>query len=241
MSLTVATHTGSTTPIPSSLKRNFFSSAQNVDTTPVALASTTPALREAFILFAESLEPIRDRATVRLVLGSDLTRPTLVWNAAISGRPVLVLRVGEAAPIDLEAADALTVFETIRCELGVPQKELLAATGIKHRTFYSWKRSTLRPRSSSLGRLWNLADALVDLRETLERPVGAWLHSSNERMALFKAGRFEDLVDLAVAMPKPPEKAQGTSHRIGIATDVGVPLVKTNKPKVSVVRRGARR
>lgn len=243
MSMTVTSHLGAATPMLPSLKWDLFSGAteEDVDTTPVALEPTAPALRDAFIHFSESLGPIHDLEVVRVILGGDSYHPTLISNAAMSGR-VVVLRVGETPRVDPDTADALTVFEQIRDELGVTQKDLLAATGIKRRTYYSWKDpSTPRPRPSSLGRLWNLADALVDLREALERPVAAWLHSSAERMAAFKEGRFEDLVDLAVAMPKPTGKAQGTSHRIGVAADVEVPVVKTGKPKVAVVERGARR
>jgi hypothetical protein len=82
---------------------------------------------------------------------------------------------------------------------------------------------------------------LVDLRETLERPVAAWLHASPERMAAFKEGRFEDLVDLAVTMSRPSQPAHGTSRRIGVATDVEVPIVKTGKPEVTAVERGIQR
>lgn len=240
MSMTVASHVGAATPILPSLKWDLFSgdAEEDVDTTPVALEPTTPALRDAFIRFSETLEPIHDLEVVRVVLGGDSRHLTLISNASMSGR-LVVVRVGEAPRVDPDTADALTVFERIRDELGVTQKDLLAATGIKRRTFYSWKdTSTPRPRPSSLGRLWNLADALVDLREVLERPIAAWLHSSPERLAAFKEGRFEEIVDSAVAMPHPTEKAQGSSRRIGVAADVEVPLMKTGKPKVAVIERG---
>jgi hypothetical protein len=243
MSMTVTSHVGAATPMFPSVKWDLFSGAleEDPDPTPVALNPTAPALRDAFIRFSETLEPIHDLELVRVVLGGDSRCPTLISNGSMSGR-VVVVRVGETPRVDPDTADALTVFERIQNELGVTQKDLLVATGIKRRTFYSWKDpSTPRPRPSSLGRLWHLADALVDLRETLERPAAAWLHSSVERMTALKEGRFEDLVELAVAMPKPTEKAQGTSHRIGVAADVEVPVVKTGKPKVTVVERGSRR
>ncbi|WP_125613016.1 hypothetical protein [Specibacter cremeus] len=218
------------------------------DATPIALDPTAPALREAFILFAETLEPIRDQETVRIVRRGDARYPTFISNSYVSG-PMFVLMVGDpskpfgtASQCDPETPDPLAVFERIQGELRVTQKDLFAATGIKRRTFYSWKDpSTPRPRPSSLGRLWHLADALEDLRETLDRPVAVWLHSSSERMTAFKAGHFEDLVDLAVAMPKPAEKTHGTSRRLGVASDVEVPIVRTGRPKVSVVERGVRR
>lgn len=243
MSMTVTSHVGTATPMLPSPKWDRFSGGleEDVDTTPVALEPTAPALREAVIRFSETLEPIHDLELVRVVLGGDPRCPTLISNAPMSGR-VVVVRVGETPRVDPDTADALTVFEHVQNELGITQKDLLTATGIKRRTFYSWKDpSTPRPRPSSLGSLWHLADALVDLREVLERPVAAWLHSSTDRMAALKEGRFEDLVDLAIAMPKRTGKAQGTSQRIGVAADVEVPVVKTGKAKTTVVERGARR
>jgi len=243
MFMTVTSHVGAATPMLPNLKWDLFARAAEDDvyTTPVSLASTAPALREAFVQFSETLEPVHDLEVVRVVLGGGSRWPTLISNASMSGR-LVVVRVGETPKVDPDTADALTVFEHMRNELGVTQKDLFVATGIKRRTFYSWSDpSTPRPRPSSLGRLWSLADALVDLREALERPVAAWLHSSAERMAAFKEGRFEDLVEIAVAMPKPTGKAQGTSHRIGVAADVEFPVVKTGRPKVTVVKRGTRR
>ena len=134
------------------------------------------------------------------------------------------------------------MFDRIQDELAVAQKELLTATGIKRRTYYSWRNPAApRPRPTSLGRLWRLADALVDLRETLERPVAAWLHASPERIAAFKEGRFEDLVDLAVAMSKPSQPTHGMSRRIGVAADIEMPIVKTGRLTVTAVERGTER
>lgn len=224
-------------------------SAEKVsEATPIALDPTTPALREAFILFAESLEPIHDHETVRIVRGGDSQYPTFISSAYVSG-PMFVLTVGNRSKaLDMTSLlhsgtpNALAVFDRVQKALGVTQKDLLSATGIKRRTFYSWKDpSTPRPRPSSLGRLWHLVDALEDLRETLDRPVAAWLHSSSERMAAFRAGRFEYLVDLAVTLPKPAKKAYGTSRKLGVASDIEVPIVKTGMPKVTMVERGIQR
>ncbi|HWJ65118.1 MAG TPA: hypothetical protein VNT31_00430 [Nocardioides sp.] len=241
--MTVTAHVGAATPMFPTPKWEFLSGSQeeDVDTTPVSLEGIAPALRDAVIRFSETLEPIHDREFVRVVLGGDSRYPTLMSNAPMCGRVVLV-KVGETVRTDPDSADPLTVFEQIQNELGITQKDLLVATGIKRRTFYSWKDpSTPRPRPSSLGRLWHLADALVDLREVLPRPVAAWLHSSSDRMAALKEGRFEDLVDLAVSMPKATGKTSGTSRRIGVVADVEVPVVKTGKARTTVVERGARR
>jgi hypothetical protein len=243
MTMAITSRLGSATPLLPSLKWDTFarSAQEELDSTPVSLTPTAPALREAFVRFSETFEPVHDHEIVRVVLGGDAYRSTLFGRASVAGR-VIIVSVGETPEVNPDTADALAVFERIQTELAVSQKDLLVAVGIKRRTYYSWKNpSTPRPRPSSLGRLWHLADALVDLRDSLERPVAAWLHSAPERLAAFKEGRFEDLVDLAVAMPKPTGKSRGTSRRVGIAADVEVPVVKAVKPKVTLVERSVRR
>jgi hypothetical protein len=236
---TVMPYLGSATPwLPGPNWRGLGSVAEETSATPLALASTPSALREAVLKFSRTFEPLDDQETVRVTCAGGLGSRTLISSTAFSGT-LIFFRVGETSSIDPERADPLAVFDRIRDELAVAQKELLAAPGIRHRTYYSWKHLSMpRPRPSSLGRLWHLADALADLREALERPVASWLHASPERMAAFKEGRFEDLVDLAVTMPKPSQRAHGTSRRIGVAADVEVPIVKTGRPKVTAVERG---
>jgi hypothetical protein len=243
MSTTMVTpYIGSATPWLLSPKwRSPQPAAEPTEATPLALDPAAPALREAVRQFSEAFESFHDQESVRVVCAGNFGSRTLISNVAFSGR-LLVLKVGESSRVDREQPDPLIVFDRIQGELAVTQKELLAATGIRHRTYYSWRNLTMpRPRPASLGRLWHLADALVDLRETLERPVAAWIHASPERMAAFKEGRFEDLVDLAVTMPKPSQPAHGVSRRIGVAADVDMPVVKTGRPKVTAVERSTQR
>lgn len=224
------------------------SAEDDVDLTPLAVAPTVPALREAVLRFDETFSPIHDHETVRVLSGGDVRFRTWISNAYISG-PFQVVTIGEtssvrddASSVDPGTADPLAVFDRLQIELGVTQRDLLAATGIKRRTYYSWKKpNTPRPRPASLGALWHLADAMVDLREEIGRPVAAWLHALPEREAALREGRFENLVDLAAGMPRPSERATGTSRRLGVTPDVDVPIVKTGKPKVTVVQRGGRR
>ncbi|MBB6405082.1 hypothetical protein [Arthrobacter sp. AZCC_0090] len=220
--------------------------ADDIDLTPFALAPVVPALREAVQRFDETFNPIHDHETVRVVTGGDAR--TWISNIYIPG-PIHVVTIGRSASVeddasfvDPETAEPLAVFDRLQIELGITQKDLLAATGIKRRTYYSWKKpNTPRPRPASVGALWHLADTMVDLREEIDRPLAVWLHALPEREAALQEGRFDDLVDLAVAMPKPAKRAIGTSRRLGVSPDVDVPIVKTGKPKVTVVQRGGRR
>lgn len=240
MSTTMAIpYFGSATPrLPNPHKGLAQSIPEETESTPLALDTAAPALREALLQFSGKFGPLHPQERIRIACAGDFGR-ALISSASVPDQ-VLVFKVGETSRVDPEKADPLAVLDRIQDELAVTQKELLAATGIRRRTYYSWKNpATPRPRPSSLGRLWHLADALVDLRETLERPIAVWLHSSPERMAAFKEGRFDDLVDLGVAMSKPAQRARGFSQRIGLAADVEVPIVKTGRPKVTVVERGA--
>jgi hypothetical protein len=233
---------GSGTPwlFSQKLKRHHVAE-EEMDATPLSLGQTPPALREAVLQFSEALESFYDQEIIRVVCAGAIGARTLISDTSFSN-PVLVLKVGETTRVDPKRADPLKVFDQIQRELAVTQKELFAVTGIRRRTYYSWKKpGAPQPRSSSLGRLWHLADTLVDLRETLKRPIAAWIHSSAERLAALKEGRFEDLVDLAVAMPESSQRGHGTSRRVGIAADVDVPIVRAGRPKVTVVERGAQR
>jgi len=236
------------TPWLSTSDRGFRRPEDDIELTPLATAPVVPVLRDAVLRFDQTFNPIHDHETVRVLIGGDAPYRTWISNANLAG-PLQVVIIGEtssegnaASPVDPETADPLKVFDRLQIELGVTQKDLLAATGIKRRTYYSWKKpSTPRPRPRSLGALWHLADALVDLREEIGRPVAAWLHALPEREIALREGRFDDLVNLAVAMPRPEQRAMGTSRRLGVTPDIDVPIVRTARPKVTVIERGGRR
>jgi hypothetical protein len=239
---TVMSGFGSTTPwLPGTTSGRHHGVCEEIDATPLSLGQAPPALREAVLQFTEAFDGFNHQEIFRVVCAGALGARTLISSRSLSN-PVLVLEVGETSHDDPGRVDPLAVFDQIQGELAVTQKELLAATGIRRRTYYSWKKpSAPRPRPSSLGQLWRLADMLVDLRETLERPIAVWLHTSPEHMTAFREGRFEDLVDFAVAMPEPSKRGHGTSRRVGIAADVDVPIVKAGRPRVTVIERGAKR
>lgn len=233
---------GSTTPwLPSTKSGHHREAPEEIDATPLSLGQTPPALREAVLQFTEAFDSFYEQEIFRVVCAGALGARTLISSTSLSS-PVFVLEVGEISRVDPGKADSLAVFDQIQSELAVTQKELLAATGIKRRTYYSWKKPAApRPRPSSLGGLWRLADALVDLREMLERPIAVWLHTSPRRMAAFREGRFEDLVDFAVAMPESGKREHGTSRRVGVVADVDVPIVKAGRPRVTVIEAGSKR
>ena len=138
-------------------------------------------------------------------------------------------------PIANETADVVDAFERIRAELGLTQKEMFKATGISKRTFHSWsdKPAGTRPRVASLGRLWELADAVDDLRETLDQPLSRWLRGDKKRISALLEGRFDELVDLAVDRAPFPRREIGTSVYEGVAEYVETPIIRAGGPLVT--------
>lgn len=92
--------------------------------------------------------------------------------------------------------DPVVTIEGISQRLGVPVRDALKAAGISRSTFYSWKGSNeLRPRLSSQGRLWELAQTVDDLDETIPgvglRP---WFLADRRRMNMLRKGSFDALL-----------------------------------------------
>jgi hypothetical protein len=146
-----------------------------------------------------------------------------------------------AAPTRVnEMSDVLEAFEQVRAELGVTQKQMFKATGIKHRTYHSWKRKApdARPRAASQGQFWRLVDVLDDVREVVDRPLGQWLNGAGERLSAFVGGRFDDLVDLAVNRPSYPKRSMGDSFHVGIAENFDTPIIRTGKTNIIDVEDG---
>lgn len=214
----------------------------NKQHTPMSLATTAPAFREVVRTFSGALDPLGDHETLRVVrVVGGVSR--VVFSGWFPDVPLMSLRVADDPAEMLAVVDALAVFDQIRAELSVTLKDMFAATGIRSRTFHSWKRKapSARPRANSMGMLWRLAEAVDDLRNTLERPIAPWLHGDPARLAALKAGRFDDLVDLAANAEKRDGKSFGTALQTGIALDVDLPVVHTRKSKIAAVERNIAR
>jgi hypothetical protein len=138
---------GSNTPwLPSTKSGRHHETPEEIDATPLSLGQTPAALREAVLQFTEALDPFYDQEIFRVVCAGALGARTLISNRLLSSR-VLILEVGESSHVDPERVDPLAVFDQLQGELAVTQKELLAATGIRRRTYYSWKKPAApRPR-----------------------------------------------------------------------------------------------
>lgn len=103
-------------------------------------------------------------------------------------------------------SDTINAAETIDAIVKLvklPNKDVLAAAGVKKSTFYSWKQSKVpMPRLASQGRLWELAQFVEDLTELLGGPIGPWLLAEQIRRRLFITGRFDQLLEMLRSQPR---------------------------------------
>jgi hypothetical protein len=136
--------------------------------------------------------------------------------------------------------DAAACVQDLATALAIPVRDVLKIAGIKHRTFYSWAdQPGVRPRLASQGRLWELAQAVADLRENLGPNLVMWLHGSPDRLRLLRSGEFDALVSELVR-----EQVQGVerepvlrSGAVGTEED----LELTAGPRLTVRRGGGTR
>jgi hypothetical protein len=146
--------------------------------------SSSPGLRDVAAHFSGALDTWRREqvhvAIIKYLDGQTDLPGSALWMTA----PYTFIDTvrAETQSVD-ETADIVDAFEQLRTELGLTQKEMFKATGIRKRTFHSWadKHAGSRPRVASLGRLWELADAVDDLRNTVDQPLARWLRSDTQR------------------------------------------------------------
>jgi hypothetical protein len=96
------------------------------------------------------------------------------------------------------ASSAAETVESLASHLGVPVKDVLAAAGVKKRTFQHWKRNPrTRPRLGSQGQLWALAQSVEVLVERQGAGLAHWIAQEPARRELLRAGLHRDLVRAA--------------------------------------------
>lgn len=96
------------------------------------------------------------------------------------------------------ADDVVTTIRKLEMHLGLPLKDVLEGAAIKRSSFFLWEGNRrVRPRVASQGRLWELAQFVEDLEETVTGSVSTWLLSEPSRRRLFREGGFSELLDQA--------------------------------------------
>jgi len=210
------------------------------DWTPI-LGFTAPALRDAVTMFSGALDDLGRGVRISIVKGFNGQMDVLGTTLCLDP-PISYIGVPAATEDIDEMSDILDAFEHVRAEFGLTQREMFSATGIKKRTYHSWKRKPLgsRPRVASQGRFWRLVDAVEEIRDTVDRPLDQWIRGDHRRLGALLDGRFDDLLDLAVNRPAYRNRSIGTSVYTGIAEDIDMPIIRTGKANIEDVGDGYR-
>lgn len=207
--------------------------------TPMAVGFTTPGLRDAVIMFSGALDDVGYSVRISVAKGFN-GQLSVLGPTPWLGTPISYIDVQAAADQVDEMSDVLEAFDQVRAVLGLSQKEMFSASGIKKRTYHSWKRKLpgSRPRVSSQGRFWRLADALDDLRDAVDRPLDQWIRGDQRRLDALLDGRFDELIDLAVNRPAYPTRSIGTSVYAGIVEHIDMPVIRSGRTNIEDVGDG---
>lgn len=217
------------------------------DVTPRVLTVVTgkpgagkSALLEAFASASEHAQlrfdadmPTRLHLAVRGVLNTSLAARavgTIVGTAlgfVLGSTSILTGQVQDSVhsfePVSETSAhqfdDVVDVVRDLQHRLGIDLKDVLAAASIKPRTYHSWAQPNApRPRLTSQGRLWALAQLVDDLPEILDVPIRQWLLADSERLMALRAGHFDELLEQASQermQQDPTSTVAGPFHGVG--------------------------
>lgn len=131
--------------------------------------------------------------------------------------------------------DAASVVDDLASRLGLPVRDVLVAADVSRSTFYSWKSPDApRPRVSSQGRLWALAQTVEDLEQLVPGSLRQWLLSDRSRRVLLMSGEFDALVATGTPVPQPLPSVEyigayavGGDRREDVATEPKAPRRRT--------------
>jgi hypothetical protein len=133
-------------------------------------------------------------------LAAEISMVLREWDASTTIADTLTFSQTGAVDAGLEPgrtypSDPVEAIQHLSSLLQIPQERVLAAVGVKERTFFGWKSQLRRPRPASLGRLWEAVEGLHYLAGSHPN-LAAWFHSSPDAQRLFDAGDIDGLVQL---------------------------------------------
>lgn len=112
-----------------------------------------------------------------------------------------VAEPAEAAGAPESASRTAAVEDVVRelmARLGLSQKDVLSAAGIRKRTFQDWvKNPSRQPRLSSEADLWALAQCVEAIADEIGADLERWLKAEPERIKLLCRGEHRELVRFA--------------------------------------------
>lgn len=169
--------------------------------TPVSVRGTAATLQHSFSQFSEAFDSVREHDCIRVVTTQDDYRLVLTSSFRGMQPSSWLVTLADFAVEDAssgDVADALTTFDDLKSELGLNRTEMLNATRVKARTYHAWRKGIIgRPRLSTVRGLWDLADAIEEIRTLVPSPLGDWFRADGTRRQLLVKGKFEDILDLA--------------------------------------------
>lgn len=135
-----------------------------------------------------------------------LTTQVLIPAAFLGYGGLLIWRYSQLRQqpyLDAAAKDpVLLAFAKIRDQLGLTDKDICKAAGIRHRKYNAWKYRkplSLRPRAAQPQQFWQLVDTVEQLQTLVDGPLDEWIAADPQRLKTLRAGQFQDLPALAAA------------------------------------------
>lgn len=190
---------------------------------PVLFACLVPVRFDVDMLTRQHLavRGVLDTGLAARAVGTALGGPVVgpAWNLAghLQESVRSLKSVSETNPHKFD--DVVDVVRDLQHRLGIDLKDVLAAASIKPRTYHSWAQpSAPRPRLTSQGRLWALAQLVDDLPELLDVPIRQWVLAAPDRLPALRNGRFDELLEQASQeriQKDPTGTVAGPFHGVG--------------------------
>jgi hypothetical protein len=138
---------------------------------------------------------------IALSLLSASTPITLNWDFLVSERlGAAPSRWPSSGSQGSRTADVLDAVEWMTRSLGVAERDVLAASGIRGRTYYNWKQNPdTSPRTASQANLWNVVGSVAAIVDVLDNAAPSWFHADPGRLDSFRRGQHARLALLAAA------------------------------------------
>lgn len=93
------------------------------------------------------------------------------------------------------SGDAVKAVRWVESVTGLPNTDIVAAAGIKPRTWHHWRSTGATPRVGTQGQLWALLHSVEVLVDQLGDDLGSWLRAGGpDRREMLRAGQHEELV-----------------------------------------------
>lgn len=153
-----------------------------------------------------------DRDSIRVSTRSVREAGTTRTSRSIDDEYVLVIVNAIESDASYEPGDptAVAAIAALKNRLGVSERDIEKAAGIKHSTHQHWKRNPdTQPRAGSQGGLWSLLATVEELEAFLgSESAATWLKKDPARRAALKDGCLSRYVDAETGALRTTETAR---------------------------------